>query len=285
MRISYKPGRINSWSIFSDTRINNNFSIIVSHSLCLSDIDGFGWNRGLSLWSSLDCDWDWPWYWDWFFNGWTWVFKWSVKSLSLCCNVSRVIWSRIGCFLFRCCWIELGAGVVWWSVTRIWVGVWQWRNLFFSLFDGSGIIKGIIGCSHGWTHSALFWLVVCMCMIYTTDVNFNIVLGMMVLFLDRTATTFCFDFSDWSSLWNWNRCCCNRFNWSCCTCCCLAFSLVNQFVLFQCERSSECFVADITLECFDFCVCLLMWFEIWNLAKCSSTNVTLVWFLSYKLFC
>ena len=164
-------------------------------------------------------------------------------------------------------------------MTRIWVGVWQWRNLFFSLFDSGGIIKGIVGWSDSWAHSiAVFWLVVCN-VLYTTDVNFNIIFSWCATIF---SFNFSFDFSDWC--WcHW--CNCNWFHWCWCCWCCLAFSLVDEFMLFQCEWSSESLVTNIALECFDFCMCLLMWFQIWNLAKCSSTDVTLVWFLSYKLFC
>jgi len=55
---------------------------------------------------------------------------------------------------------------------------------------------------------------------------------------------------------------------------------VNEFVLFEGEASSEGLVTDVALECFHFCVCFLMRFQVADLAEGTSANVALVWFLS-----
>ena len=57
---------------------------------------------------------------------------------------------------------------------------------------------------------------------------------------------------------------------------------MNELVLFQRKTSAEGLVADIALESFYFCVCLLMRFEITDLTEGTATNVALVWFLSLK---
>lgn len=55
---------------------------------------------------------------------------------------------------------------------------------------------------------------------------------------------------------------------------------MNEFVLFKGKRSSKRFVADVALEMFLFGMCLLMRFEVGNLAKGPTADVTFVRFLT-----
>ena len=62
-----------------------------------------------------------------------------------------------------------------------------------------------------------------------------------------------------------------------------AFTFVDEFVLFQGKASSEGLVTDVALESFHFGVSFLMRLQIADLAEGSSTNIALVWFLSWKI--